>query len=303
MSEICPQFTFSPEGVFSFERGQPEIITHQDGPESYQEMDIDLEAQRDRSQDWLEELPGVEIENNGPTQTISIPVAEALAPEIAANDSAKIEELVISASVLLPQSLPTGPEQVLSAQGISFNRVDLAAHIQFQRWLNYKPLTDRETLRCVKAMAVPFGREVEAEADFDHRESDTLVLAEGAGFKVQSQFENFGFLRYFEKSGHTYQVAGDDQWDWIGLKLPGNGVVEIGVDGLNKSGIQRSQNSSRLYIMKSYNVQQARQALSLLLGMGSLAYNAALYPGREDVFEDVEWDVPQSWPYPIPKAA
>jgi len=303
MSEVSPQFTFSPEGVFSFERGQPEIIIDRSDPDALPEMDIDLETQRDRSQDWLEELPGVEFENNGPTQTISIPVAEALGPEIAANDSAKIEELVISTSVLLPQSLQTGPEQVLSGQGISFNRVDLAAHIQFQRWLNYKPLSDRETLRCVKAMAVPYGREAEAEADFDHRESDTLVLGEGAGFKVQSQFENFGFLRYFENKGNTYQVAGDDQWDWIGLKLPGNGVVGIGVDGLNKTGIQRSQDSSRLYTMKSYNVQQARQALSLMLGMGSLAYNAERYPGREDVFEDVEWKEPQRWPFPIPQAA
>lgn len=303
MSEISPQFTFSPDGVFSFERGQPEIIVDTSDPDALPEMDSDLETQRDRLHDWLEELPDIKIDDNGPTQTYNIPVAETFGPEIAANDSAKIEELVIAASVLLPQQPPTGPEQVLSAQGISFNRVDLAAHIQFQRWLNYKPLSDREMLRCIKAMAIAYGREAEAEADFDHRENDELVLAEGAGFKVRSQLENFGFLRYFENNGSTYQVAGEDQWDSLDLKLPGNGVVGIGVDGLNKTGILRSQNSTRLYTMKSYNVQQAREALSLLLGMGSLAYNAERYLGREDVFEDVEWDVPQHWPYPIPRAA
>lgn len=301
MSEISPQFTFSPEGVFSFERGQPEFNVDQHDAEAEPELDKGLEDDRDRMQDWVEELPGVTINEEGPAPTINVPVREALHEAITTLRASEIEDFVVSTSVLVSQQRPTGPEQVLSIRSMNEGRVSIGVHSQFQRWLNSKEVTEREALRCVKAMALPFDKTTEAEKAFGYITVDNVVIGDGGGFAIRSLPESFGFMKYFEEQENAYQVAGDDVWDWIGLEVPGAPICGIGVDRKARTGIVQSADSSRLYNMNSYHVYHPRQALSLLLGMGSLAYNAERYLGREDVFEDVEWDEPQRWPYPLPQ--
>ncbi len=302
MSEIDPQFTFSPAGLLRFERGQPEIISEDEGRQKDPVIDQPLEDERDRSQDTLEELPGVIIADKGSTKQYTVAVEEVLGDEVEGGRIRRIEELVQAVNVLVPQLRSTGAEQVLSVRDLSDVQLSIAVHAQFQRWLNHNGITERNVaLNCLKAMAVPYDAQDRVDKDFFFREGENYAFAEAAGFRVNSRHDYFNFTKYFEEDGKAYQVAGTDEWEWIGLDVRGGG--SIGVDGTTRLDIVVPKNSSRIYKMNSRNVDYARQSLGLLLGMGSLAYQAASYQGREDVFEDVDWDEPQAWPYPIRRAA
>lgn len=299
MSEVRPQFTYTPEGILTVSRGAIEAAETPGATCGVTaRLDKGLEERRDRAADYLGGLPGVQIIESSTPQVI-IPVHETLEEAIAHKDDGELEEFLACLSTLFPRRrTQDGIDRVLTCPRLDAHGIRADVYEHFQRWLNNSGITEPVSRDCLLAMATAYKREDDVTANFTYYEHDGFASGRAGGLEVAERLEPFGFEKYFKRWGSLRKSVGKDRWKWIALEAFGD--PGISVDGDTRQKVRYNADDKRLLRMYSHNVDYARQTLGIFLGLGSLAHNASLHTGTKDVFKDVRWSRSSKWPYPIP---
>ncbi len=151
-------------------------------------------------------------------------------------------------------------------------------------------------------MALPFGEDFfdlgTGLKEFSYAQEGGQMLAKGNSLQYFAviRSEEFGFSGQDETDKSVTYKHGTGQWSWLDLTTIGNCAC-WGVSGDDRQrillpGVNENQ---RLYDMQPHNVDFARQSLSLVLGVGTLAYAAAHYEGDEDIYANIEWHINSVW--------
>lgn len=167
-------------------------------------------------------------------------------------------------------------------------------HTQFQRWVNSKGFSEEVARDCIKAMALPFNKEVQKQAkkEFEFYTVDNNQIAISGIFRIVSRNEEFNFMKIDHADSIGYK-RGKVLWNWIDISTLG-GCACWGPSGEERMDVQISDEINHLYSMLPHNVDTATQSVSLVLGMARLAYEASIYDGEEDILEHAEF-FPSRW--------
>lgn len=293
MAELQPHITYSPEGILTVERPQPEALEDVYGV-LWRQADLNrLEAQRDRSIATLDELTGVTIieEERGAGHSIRID-ADVMRPSADIAQKLLIEHLD-NFSIARRTSTSAETDQVLPFHDIARTRVVVTEH--FQRWLNTQlELGDEVAKHCLGAMALPFGSEDLVENSFYAHHSDTVSVASAGPFRVYVRREPFGIEKIQPRRwGADVERQGTVDWNWLQLSIEIPVYPSVGANGDVRQSVRQDPHNKNLYVMHGHEIMGGTRALSMLLGLGSLAHHATSYKGSEDVFADASWGKPR----------
>ncbi len=275
---IDPQFSYSPDGIL---RIVP--IFEDDLSVASQQL-----AQIERLEDhWRAEI----VENEDDIVSLSFDVQSTLGPfDFDGSNQRRIGSFLDALRLLLPYEHEGFTDRVFCFDLLGDIGLSGVVYPQFQRWLDHGGVDERTARRALTAMAEPYGEDAvdAAQRELTHEDNHW----QGSWFSlgvVSESMRRFGLddvYRLKEKIITTRQ--GEVDWTWIQLQTLGE-QASLFVDADDRAHVELDNNGSALYKMTSNNVFDPRQSLSLALGMGALAYEAAQYPGREDVLADARW--------------
>ena len=274
MSEILPQVVYSPNGVLSV---RTEI----------------RDAYSEETLEHLLERPGTYLDNTG---TLQVEVKQAVGSDFGHTRNGAIRDFLDEVGKLLPVYPEDAVDRVVHPLWLSARGVEAAVYTHFQRWLNSQShLNERVAKETLLAMATPFGKEREQDVNrkFDlYQQSASTDL-----FEVTIYDSHFGVNTREETDNSYIEKYGRIVWKRLNLSTIGNCAC-LGVGGEERDRVNVSQNRLKpwLYEMIPHNIDSSHQSLSLLLGIGSLAYHASLYSGQEDILEQVDWAEPRIYP-------
>lgn len=281
--EVRPQFVYSPEGRLEFRVAPEDIISKY----------TDLDSARKLNSQGLEELAEVgrvEIEERGGLSLISVNVKErmsSLGNGLSLESQTWYEEFFGRVSPLLACFPQDKVDRVVGINAIGGPVFSVNQH--FQRWMNLKrALSEGLCRRVISNMQIPFGATLAGEGDkrLIHTSGDNSVgMGDLMSYSVGLNRDRFGFAKLNEQ-GDGY-LRGEADWFWPNLSTMGNCAC-LGSDGLERSSLILDGGRG-IYDLVPHNIDNWSQILSLILGVGTLAYEAAEYEGREDIFEEVSW--------------
>ena len=299
MAEIQPQFTYSPDGVLTLDNSSIDLVEWAGNDVLRNLYDLrDLEERRARAMDWMASRPGVEI-TEGIHPKIEVPIREAINEAIKGRDNSVFTTFVGSLSLLtLQQSGPDVHNRVMTIAGIGDRGIHVDVYQHFQGWLNNNGLSEEAAKDCTIAVATAYNEEETEEREFQYHNFNNGVFAGTIAVRIIARLDAFRFQDFHEGNGSTLLRQGEDRWKWLSLDTYGD--PSIAVAGETRRKVRYVQDNKKLYRMYSHNIDSARQSLSLLLGLGSLAYHAAQDQQEYDVFKDVAWEKSEKWSYPIP---
>jgi hypothetical protein len=271
MSEILPQFTYSPDGIFTV-NAEPN-----DNPI--------LDGHRGIAVGAFSTLDGIQIEENNRIIQMNLNIQDVLGKNFSNRGDERLNAFLRALDHLLPFH-PLGPtDRIASLDYVSGSGSTGVIYPHFQRWMNANGLTEEAGRECVLAMSLPFGKSGTNKARKSFTYYDDISLAEGWAFQVNLNEDKFKLQKDGDRLGHYDQ--GETVWNWPRLVTLGSCAC-WGVTGEDRDFYLR-KDRARLYEMTPHNVDYARQTLSLLLGLGALAHRAAQYKGQEDIFAGVTW--------------
>ncbi|MBI2591975.1 hypothetical protein HYW36_00650 [Candidatus Saccharibacteria bacterium] len=278
MSEVVPQFTYSPDGILKVH------ITYDDPR---------LEKTQRQGIEQLAQYNGIQIEDADAQTEVSIDISRALGPNFNNSGDEKVLEFLKHLSDSLAYHPEGATDRVASLDTITYAGAFASIYPQFQRWLNTQGLDEGVSKESVLAMATPFGKSMlkKSARDFVAFESG----GRGWAFEVTSYPDRFGIDTQEETEDSIIERHGKVRWDWAYLVTLGSCAC-WGVNGEDRSHIRIRPDNARLYDMTPHNVDFARQTLSHILGLGALTYRASEYEGKEDLLADVEWGEPSTHP-------
>lgn len=161
-----------------------------------------------------------------------------------------------------------------------------------QRWLNADLLDEDIGRQVFDAMLLPFHPDIQEvlRKEFEYRAYGREVSSGVGGLSVNFWLRvgRFDVTRLVEVDGEPKYQTGTVDWHWPNLSTIGSCAC-WGVDGMDRSDVYLHPDMARLYEMQPHNIDGPLQSLSLVLGMGRLAYEAANYDGEEDILAGVEW--------------
>ncbi len=293
MSEVIPAFSYSHEGNLVVARAGVEVQQAAlGGCGAGARADRPLEEARDRAVEWLAELSGVSLEETKDAYQLTIPIAEALEEDIADPRGGRIDTFLKAIHTLQPTKQQVRVDNVITTPVLSSRLVKARVNHRLQLWLNQEGLTEEAARDCLLAMAMPFSARVTEEAikrDFDYRKHSRGAFAMAKDLKITASEEDFGFERFRRRFKNVRKSTGEATWQAVSLDTYGVGGCGIAVDENARQTVQFDPDSKQLYQMRGFNVDHGHKALSILLGLGSLARRASCYVGTEDVFSDVNW--------------
>lgn len=270
--EIIPQFTYSPEGELR-------IRTDLAADEHIAKLQADhLEN--------LELRKGVQISEGRGDVDISIELAQTLGASFDAGDGEpELASFVTGIMGAINPTADSGTDRVAALRRIAPPDMRAVIYPHFQRWLQAKGFDETAALRGIAAMATPYGRAETYRARRDFAFLDGMGTAETLSVAARSGPVN---VQKFEASKDNVIVKiAAPAWTRVELATVGGAVLGSAVDA--NAGITLHPNKGWLYELRSANITNARQSLSLLLGLGALAHRADQYGGREDIFASIEW--------------
>ena len=284
MPEPTPQITYSPEGILELRK-------------TFDEETKDRSAAFSAHIEQLDSLPGYDVIEGNLGTVVSVEVGEVLHDTGEPNLQSQSAETLINNLKVFTDFVgyEDSDEHVFSLDVWHNSGAVGVIFPQFQRWLN--AVLNEDTARtCINSMAYPFGSAArkQAEKDFSYR-TDGESAAAGLGgftFGVISRREKFGISTYDETDEEPIHKEGEVAWNWVDLSTIGSCAC-WGVIGEERERVYIGPESSRLYEMSPHNIDFATQSLSLVLGAATLAYEAARYPGREDILASAEWAEPR----------
>jgi hypothetical protein len=307
MTELLPHVTYSPEGVLTLRRPEPETLGEVSHIWHRSQADLDdFEEYRDRSVDYLSQLSGATVVTSDNKTVLELEVPRVVNLVSRCRDDKAFSPLLrplASFSSIRRTDAPVGVDQVLPFYNIG--RAFSVVTNHFQRWLNQLTLAEGEgevvAKDCLRAMALPFGETdtTKVENDFYANHTDNASWARAGAFEIFLRRESFGVERINRRKGRPAQERqGNVDWNWLDLGVGSN--TGVGVEGSVRAHVRKDAANMNLYRMYSHGLSEhnERLALSLLLGLGSLAHHAAIYEGSQDVFADARWERPHRAIFP-----
>lgn len=288
MSELRPQFTFSPEGELHIRTGLEEdrlFIS-----EEANDYDDDRLEQREDILETMAGASGVEAEQNRDIVDIRVDVERRFGTSFLTHEQPKTAVFLKQLDDLLPFNPDDDIDRVLSMSAVSNRGVKAQVNQHFQRWLNSGGLNEAVAFDTTQALALPFGAFVcaKAKAGFSYHDVGHIhgAHANEIGIMVREQ-QQFGI----ESIGPPEQAYRFGSALWSDLELITlNDYPRIASSVMERDNVVIDGRSQRLYQLETYGVESAQQSMSILLGLGALAYHAARYEGQEDLLSSVSWN-------------
>lgn len=281
MSEVRPNFTYDGESdilhINSTLDEEPAVATKQ------------LEGVGQ-----LESLGGVMIEQQANQVNVDIEIVKSLGKYFNNYGDTALTEAIRNINAILFSDPQGMTDRVVGMTSWHYIGAHASIFPQFQRWLNSSQLSDEEVRQAIIAMTLPFGEDQTQKA-----KDDFTDLGRGGytawSYRVAVRSETFGLHKQEETDDSFVVTDGRVAWNSIDLSTLGDCAC-WGPTGEERNRIHLRPDSSKLYDLSPHNWDFARQSLSLVLGLGSLAYHASRHEGREDIFADVEWQEPRIYP-------
>lgn len=280
MAEIAPRIMYTPEGILEFRR-------------SVDEQELEL---FDQHREVLDSIPGYELDEAGQDKILRVEVAKVVktGKELAFHNPSA-DALIANTKPFTYFDFDDKRDGVLSLGYWSESGATGHIYPQFQRWLNTDSISETLARNSINAMASVLGKEAvkRAKNDFKYQVGPNFVAAGDGGFSfsVVSRSEDFGITLYDEQSDPPINKSGKVTWNWLDLSTIGDCAC-WGVSGDDRERIYISPNTNELYEMGPHNIDFGTQSLSLVLGIGALAYEAAQYNGNEDILANAIWHTP-----------
>ena len=286
MSDVVPQFTYSPEGLF-----EVSILPHeQDGPDTIQS----------RSLGAMEASPGAEISTAGSGLVrVTVDVEAALGRSFNKQGEPDLVRFLAAFKGLTHCYPDDGVDRIVGLEVMTDMGAKVSVYVHLQRYLNAQGMDEETGRDIIMAMAQPSGHDYVRKSvrDFAYtRIHNGDSVASGYDDFVSARTDNFDLHDAEEKETEFLEKAGRVKWRKPDFTAHG----DCSCLGVNSNNRRHSLLSSapRLYELSPHNVDTARQSLALVLGLGALSYHAAMYEGQEDVFTHAEWGEPESYPKP-----
>ncbi|HVX24545.1 MAG TPA: hypothetical protein VG992_04365 [Candidatus Saccharimonadales bacterium] len=191
-----------------------------------------------------------------------------------------IEKLLGSVNVLTPYI--SDHDEVLGLSTIGHDGLDAHIYPSFQTWLQSDGLNPEVIRASETAIYSAFGEAWQPPKEHNH-----LVV------RVGTDQASFHALDYQDNEDATLERTANMQLTIPWLQTLGNCAC-LASDGSDRSMHPDGKYAS-LYKLKPHNIDDLRQVLSLVVGLGTLAAHAPLTFDETLLFKDVEWEV-QSFP-------
>ncbi len=308
MSETYPQITFSPEGILeisdTYSANAPEGLISDAAQFAKSKIDESLTVAADTY--------GAEISEPADTPdryNVTIDLQRALAQHIGkepdSEDELPIQAFIRTIDRLLPVYPPDTIDRVAGVQFLSANGADGAVYERFQQWLQAGGLNEETSRSALMAMSLPFSQEYQSQVkkhfrfteDPENKRYGALADArrhDSMSAQIFVRQRKKQLYKIIERDDAYEEHSGAVVWDSVELMTLGNCAC-WGGSGVAREMVDVSSGAKRLYEMKPHNVLLGRESLSLLLGLGSLAYHAAS-GGQADIFAEAVWKEPNEYP-------
>ena len=291
---IRPQFVYTPEGTLDFTTRLDDV--YYPGDTSEETLKRMAEA-KTRELDDIEAFDGVNLEEKDDSVvTVSVEVERLLAG-LAPNEYERAAQLIFSINNLLtyyPQDLV---DRVVGIDVMTDRGSNVVVNQHFQNWMQSPNSFNEEVARkAIEAMALPFASNRELTTGFKrdmrtryryYSDDSNYFAGFSAMFGISLRQTTFRISR-IGRSREEGEKYGEVEWFWPNISTFGNCAC-WGVDGAEREHTTIDDATRRLYEMTPHNVDYSIQALSHLMALGVLSYEASLYKGEEDVFDRVEW--------------
>lgn len=271
MREIAPRITYSPEGILELHR-------------TVDEETRENSSFLNRRIEMVSNNPGYEVVEDGSEITVRVNIKEELGEADSYFQNPQADKIIENLNIFTYFDYTDKRDGVFSIDSWYKNGADGKIYPQFQRWLNNGGLSDEVARECIRAMVLPFDKatKAEVEKDYTYASQSNSSVAESHILRVVSRREEFRISKFVLDQEIPGYRNGSVEWNWIDITTIG-GCACWGPSGEERDSVMITPDFNHLYIMKPHNVDTAVQSLSLVLGMASLAYRAALYEGTEDI--------------------
>lgn len=296
METIRPQITYSPDGILEVITGLKD--SYDFATEDDQKTKELFKKFRLEQLDRLSEYSGADVRllDDADTAVLRFPAEQALHTHFTNTGDPEISKFLELLDGLLPLNPRDNFDRVVGLELLNRRGAGGVTYEHMQRWLNSSSLTEDQAKECLKAMALPIMSAkdlkefVDIEKDFRFYEHPHSVTAEARSiFEIQIKRSHFTLEQFDPNDVASYERRGKALWGNLEMRTLGDCAC-WGVSGENRSHVYiQKDNPQRLYEMSPHNIDTARQSLSLVLGIGALAYYAVQYTGTEDIYADVEW--------------
>ena len=265
MSEIKPQLTFNPDGNL-------QIRTDSGG-----RLSTDSSGERERGLDLLAAQSGIDVIEANNSRVVLVNVRQRF-DSFNERDNRDVGDFLKAVSSILPNVPKDSVDRVITIDSLRPSNVRATAYQQFHDWLAGGGLTEAVAKESISAMAMPFGREYEERVRNNRRfkyaqENGILTAKIGEFIHVESQERRFKTIEY-EKPGDESPLR------IASLFLM---TIDIGVMASLGTGVEddrpfkKIQNVPRVYELSSKYIGSQNDVLSLILGIGTLAFYASEY--------------------------
>jgi hypothetical protein len=238
----------------------------------------------------IAERPGGYLDNKG---TLHVEVKQAVGSDFGHTKSGAIRGFLDTVGRLLPSHPEDAIDRVVHPLWLSATGIEAAVYPHFQRWLNTQShLNERVAKETLLAMAVPFGKEREQDVKREFRLYQQRASTDL--FEITMYDSHFGVNTTEETENSYIEKVGSIVWKRLNLATLGNCAC-LGASAEERGRVNVADNRPRpwLYEMVPHNIDTPRQSLSLLLGLGALAYHTSLYSGQGDILEHADWAEPR----------
>jgi hypothetical protein len=294
MSEVRPEFTYSPEGILSITTGLSETfdqanITAQTMERMVADRRYHLELLADESTTTIEETEGV--------VNLRVNVPARFEGSFNNQGDPDIANFLANLDMVLPLYPEDQIDRVVDLDILGSYGFNANVNHHFQRWLNIPGVREEAAHHSLLAMALPFGADVVSRTNdqFDYMFDDNSEVATATSFRLVVRNDEFGVEKTERTPDATLEYDGKVRWRWLDISTLGDCAC-LGVAGDERTNLRLDPDTMRLYEMSPHNIDFARQSLSLILGVGALAHHAAQYEGTEDIFIDAVWQEPRVYP-------
>lgn len=293
-TEVRSQILYSPEGILNLNVGLNEGY---DIGEKYRDLE---EKHLQRKREYVESLAedeGINVSENDNIINLDIDIEKRFHGSFNNGGDEDINNFLTKINVILPYHPTDNVDRVFGIDEVYNIGARGVVYEHFQRWFNAKGLTEEAAKHSVSAMAQPFGKDIVQEnvKSFTYSANKKWQAARGHDSYVQIAEEEFGLISFERTDNNHTEKNGQVAWGNLSIATLGDCAC-WGVLGDDRSRLILKENTKRLYELDPHNIDFARQSLSLILGVGALAYHAAQYKGHEDIFDEVEWSEPGIYP-------
>lgn len=287
MTELSPRVTYSPDGILELRRTFTE-----DASVEYRERVIGRVASR----------PGYLLQQEGEDLHLSVELAAVIDVhgdiDPRTKDKADVIALIENLAGFGDVEYEDHRDGVASLDMWTEHGATGVIRPQFQRWLMAGGLDEDTSRAAIRAMALPFGDEMSRTLLHGFRfvnDGDSIGAMTSNWLQVAQYRDSFTISRSIEKDTTVEYSNGTVLWPYIDFTTMGNCAC-WGNSGTEREAHISSERGTRLYTLSPHNIDRAVESLSVVLGLGALAYKAKQYDGTEDIFEGVRWHDTREFP-------